>query len=83
MYALSLAALAVPAIAAALPGRAASSACAARMDGQLPPFQPADFSFTGNVRRYYVAASEEEWDYVPSGMYYFSRDLSRLGSLIA
>ena len=30
--------------------------CEAMMDGHLPYSLPKDFNFTGNVRRYYVAA---------------------------
>jgi hypothetical protein len=41
--------------------------CSASMDGQLPSPTPADFQFSGNVRRYYVAAEEVEWDYAPTG----------------
>lgn len=43
------------------------SQCAASLDGQLPSQTPSNFDFSGNVRRYYVAAEEMEWDYVPSG----------------
>lgn len=41
--------------------------CAVGMDGQLPSSVPIDFHFSGNVRRYYVAAEEVEWDYAPTG----------------
>jgi hypothetical protein len=41
--------------------------CAAGMDGQLPSHVPSNFHFSGNVRRYYIAAEEVEWDYAPSG----------------
>jgi hypothetical protein len=41
--------------------------CSASMDGQLPRPTPSDFQFSGNVRRYYVAAEEVEWDYAPTG----------------
>jgi hypothetical protein len=44
-----------------------SNSCAAAMDGQLPSFVPSNFHFSGNVRRYYVAAEEVEWDYAPTG----------------
>jgi hypothetical protein len=37
------------------------------MDGQLPSTVPLDFHFSGNVRRYYIAAEEVEWDYAPTG----------------
>jgi manganese oxidase len=43
------------------------STCTAAMDDTLPPFQPADFEFSGNIRRYYIAAEQVLWDYVPSG----------------
>lgn len=42
--------------------------CKARMNGELPYYVPTNFSFSGNVRRYYVAAEVETWDYAPSGM---------------
>jgi hypothetical protein len=41
--------------------------CAAGMDGQLPSNVPSNFHFSENVRRYYIAAEEVEWDYAPSG----------------
>lgn len=41
--------------------------CAAGLDGKLPSNPPPDFHFSGNVRKYYVAADELEWDYAPSG----------------
>jgi manganese oxidase len=44
-----------------------ASTCAASMDGSLPGELPADFEFSGNIRRYYVAAEQVLWDYVPSG----------------
>lgn len=37
------------------------------MDGQLPSATPADFEFSGTVRRYYIAAEEVEWNYAPTG----------------
>lgn len=37
------------------------------MNGTLPAFLPPDFNFSGNIRRYYLAAEEIEWDYAPSG----------------
>jgi hypothetical protein len=43
------------------------SQCEAMMDGHLPYSAPKDFEFTGNVRRYYVAAEYVTWDYAPSG----------------
>jgi len=41
--------------------------CAANMNGILPSFTPSDFHFSGNIRRYYIAAEQETWDYIPSG----------------
>jgi hypothetical protein len=45
------------------------SSCAAQMDSQLPYYQPLGFNFSGNIRRYYVAAEVETWDYAPSGTF--------------
>lgn len=45
----------------------ASGRCTATLDGKLPSATPSDFHFTGNVRRYYIAAEEIEWDYAPTG----------------
>jgi hypothetical protein len=44
-----------------------SQTCAAKMDGKLPSFVPSNSHFSGNVRRYYIAAEEVEWDYAPTG----------------
>lgn len=41
--------------------------CTATLDGKLPSFTPSNFQFSGNVRRYYIAAEETEWDYAPTG----------------
>lgn len=41
--------------------------CTATLDGSLPEFTPSNFKFSGNVRRYYLAAEETEWDYAPTG----------------
>ncbi|KAI5258094.1 Cupredoxin [Aureobasidium subglaciale] len=41
--------------------------CTASMDGQLPTYTPASFEFSGNIRQFYVAAEEVEWDYAPTG----------------
>jgi FtsP/CotA-like multicopper oxidase with cupredoxin domain len=41
--------------------------CSATLDGRLPAFTPSNFQFSGNVRRYYIAAEEVEWDYAPTG----------------
>jgi hypothetical protein len=43
------------------------SSCAAQMDGKLPYYQPQGFNFSGTIRRYYVAAEIETWNYAPSG----------------
>jgi hypothetical protein len=37
------------------------------MDGVLPQYTPPGFNFSGNVRKYYIAAEEVEWDYAPTG----------------
>jgi hypothetical protein len=42
-------------------------ACTATLDGELPAFTPSNFKFSGDVRRYYIAAEEIEWDYAPTG----------------
>ena len=44
-----------------------NESCATKMDGKLPSFVPSNFHFSGNVRRYYIAAEEVEWDYAPTG----------------
>ncbi|KAJ5625036.1 hypothetical protein N7510_001345 [Penicillium lagena] len=41
--------------------------CEARLDGELPYYVPSNFRFSGNVRRYYVAAEVVPWDYAPTG----------------
>lgn len=43
------------------------SSCAADLNGQVPYGAPIDFKFSGNFRRYYIAADEETWDYAPTG----------------
>ena len=43
------------------------SQCEANMNGHLPYSTPKGFNFTGNVRRYYVAAEYVNWDYAPTG----------------
>lgn len=42
-------------------------ACATSMNGQLPSSTPSDFHFSGNVRNYYIAAEEIEWNFAPTG----------------
>jgi hypothetical protein len=69
--------LSVNASAAATPGAptkvnvavpsAVLQSCATTMNGQLPAATPPGWAFSGNVRKFYVAAEEVEWDYVPSG----------------
>lgn len=44
-----------------------SHVCTATLDGQLPNQTPINFHPSGNVRKYYVAAEEIDWDYAPSG----------------
>lgn len=39
------------------------SACSAAMDDQLPYYTPEGFNFSGNIRRYYVAAEIDTWNY--------------------
>jgi hypothetical protein len=46
------------------------SACAAKMDDHLPYSVPTTFNYSGTVRRYYVAAEIDTWDYAPSGTSY-------------
>ena len=41
--------------------------CIATFNGALPNIIPTDFHYSGQVRRYYIAAEEEIWDYLPSG----------------
>lgn len=72
------------ALAAAASASASSSvnstvvqACATAMNGALPTATPANFDFSGNVRRYYVAAEQVEWDYAPTGV---GKDRSRAAS---
>lgn len=42
-------------------------ACAASMNGILPSPTPSGYVFSGNIRKYYVAAEEVEWNYAPTG----------------
>ena len=46
------------------------SECSGRMDGHLPYSVPTGFNFSGNVRRDYVAAEIDTWDYAPTGKLY-------------
>lgn len=43
------------------------AACQASMNGALPSPTPSGFAFSGNVRKYYIAAEEVVWDYAPTG----------------
>jgi manganese oxidase len=52
-----------------------SYTCSGHMDGNLPYYQPQGFRFSGNVRRYYVAAEIDTWNYAPSGKYQVSFSL--------
>ncbi|KAL2353108.1 putative multicopper oxidase [Cryomyces antarcticus] len=45
----------------------ALAACAASMNSVLPSPTPPGYGFSGNVRQYYVAAEEIEWNYAPTG----------------
>ncbi|KIW87323.1 uncharacterized protein Z519_11959 [Cladophialophora bantiana CBS 173.52] len=45
----------------------ALSTCTASMNGVLPSPISSDFHFSGQIRRYYIAAEEVSWNYVPSG----------------
>jgi extradiol dioxygenase family protein len=58
--------LAAPALGASL-DEDAWEQCKARLNGQLPYYVPPTFQFSGNVRRYYVAAEVDTWDYAPTG----------------
>jgi hypothetical protein len=53
------------------------SSCLAKMDGKLPYYQPKGFNFSGNIRRYYVAAEVDTWDYAPSSIFLSSLCLAR------
>lgn len=44
-----------------------SKQCTATLDKHLPAYTPADFHFSGNIRKYYITAEEIDWDYAPSG----------------
>lgn len=37
------------------------------MNDVLPSPTPPGYVFSGNVRKYYVAAEEVEWNYAPTG----------------
>lgn len=46
---------------------AAVEKCGVRMNGQLPPFIPTGFKYSGTSRQYYLKAEEIVWNYVPDG----------------
>ncbi|KAK9384413.1 Cupredoxin [Lipomyces mesembrius] len=46
-----------------------AASCLAEMDGMLPPYIPAGFNFSGNTRRYYMAAEIDTWDYAPTALF--------------
>jgi hypothetical protein len=54
-------------VVSATPSGGTMHICYAQLDGKLPSFTPSNFHFSGNVRRYYIAAEEVEWDYAPTG----------------
>ncbi|KAI9737995.1 MAG: hypothetical protein M1834_009365 [Cirrosporium novae-zelandiae] len=66
-FALTLSLLYAASAAAAPTNYTALESCAASMDSTLPTPLPSDFHFSGNIRRYYIAAEEVLWNYVPSG----------------
>lgn len=66
-FRLALAITPITGLAARLPDAIETSKCAAGMDGTLPSPTPADFKFSGNVRKYYIVAEEVEWNYAPTG----------------
>lgn len=55
--------------AAALPysNATALKQCVADMDGKLPSTLPTDFTYSGKVRKFYIAAEQVTWDYTPTG----------------
>jgi hypothetical protein len=61
----SLALAALPALAAA--GYSNTSRCIASMGVNLPYYTPEGFNFSGQIRRYYIAAEVDTWDYTPTG----------------
>lgn len=55
---------------ASAPANGSMASCAASMDGELPAYLPSTFHFSGNIRKYYIAAEEGVWDYAPTGEKY-------------
>lgn len=46
----------------------AADACSTlTLDSNLPSPTPGNFQFSGNVRKHYIAAEEEDWNYAPTG----------------
>jgi hypothetical protein len=46
----------------------AADACTTlTLDSILPSPTPGNFHFSGNVRKHYIAAEEEDWSYAPTG----------------
>lgn len=48
-------------------GQCNASTAAAGLNGKLPSIIPSDFTFSGNVRTYYIRAEQDTWDYAPTG----------------
>ncbi|KAH0257747.1 Cupredoxin, partial [Aureobasidium melanogenum] len=53
--------------AASAAGRAADACSTVTLNGELPNPTPSNFKFSGNVRKYYVAADEVDWNFAPTG----------------
>lgn len=66
LLALALSVTAAPS-ATIQPRQGGLAACAASMNGVLPTATPPGFVFSGNVRQFYVAAEEIQWNYAPTG----------------
>lgn len=49
------------------PRSTSSTQCTTSLDGNFPVQTPSGFHYSGNVRKYYIAAEEIDWDYAPSG----------------
>jgi hypothetical protein len=47
--------------------RPADACSTITLDGNLPSPTPDNFHFSGNARKFYIAAEEEDWDYAPTG----------------
>lgn len=66
-FSIALACMSTISAAAAASSSTSTPPCRATLDGKLPSQTPIDFHFSGNVRRYYIAAEEATWDYAPTG----------------